>query len=57
MFELGQMANIDNGKSLESCIRDVAFSIHGVKDAPKYKNYPLLHELMSAKIRVHQFTW
>ena len=57
MFDLGQMANnIGSGKSLESWIRDAACSIRGAKAAPKYKDYPLLHELMTAKIRVHEFT-
>lgn len=48
--------NIGSGKSVESWIRDAACSIRGAKDAPKYKDYPFLHELMTGKIRIHEFT-
>ena len=53
---IGAKAASTKNKSLESWIRDAACSIRGAKDAPKYKDYPLLHELMTAKIRVHEFT-
>lgn len=50
------MSNNNTDKSIEQWLWDAACSTRGAKDAPKYKDYilPLLHQLMTAQIRVNE---